>query len=38
MKFILECDRMDGLVFIDKSYLIELNSDVRCTNEKCKKN
>lgn len=24
----LECDEMDGLVFIDKSYLAELNSDM----------
>ncbi|MBD5135374.1 MAG: hypothetical protein HDT39_05345 [Lachnospiraceae bacterium] len=28
MKFILECDEMDGLIFIDKSYLAELNSDM----------
>lgn len=26
MKFRLECDEMDGLIFIDKSYLAELNS------------
>ena len=28
MKFILECDRMDGLVFIDKSYLSELDPEI----------
>lgn len=28
MKFTLECDEMDGLVFIDKSRLAELNSDI----------
>ena len=29
MKFILDCDdEMDGLIFIDKSYLAELNSDM----------
>lgn len=28
MKFTLECDEMDGLVFIDKSHLAELNSDI----------
>ena len=28
MKFRLECDEMDGLVFIDKGYLTELDSDV----------
>ena len=28
MKFLLECDRMDGLILIDKSYLPELNEDL----------
>lgn len=28
MKFILECEEIDGFVFIDKSYLTELNSDM----------
>lgn len=28
MNFILECDELDGLVFIDKSYLAKLNSDI----------
>lgn len=28
MQFVLECDRMDGLVFIDKGYLTELDSDM----------
>ena len=28
MKFMLACDEMDGLVFIDKSYLAELNSEL----------
>ncbi len=27
MKYTLNCDIMDGLVFIDESYLIELNND-----------
>ena len=28
MKFTLECDEMDGLVFIDECYLSELNDDM----------
>ncbi len=28
MKFVLECSVMDGLVFIDESYLTELNDDM----------
>lgn len=28
MKFALECDEMDGLVFVDKSYLSEVNDDM----------
>lgn len=28
MKFVLECDEADGLVFIDESYLKELDCDM----------